>query len=298
MGRRSRAGQYIGAMCPQTPVSDPPVAGPGPDLELTVVLPVFQEERVLAATLEALVADLERRATRFEIRVVDDGSTDRSPEIASRAAAGDPRIVALRAEENRGKGAAVRIGMLGARGTRCVFMDADLSAPLSELDGILAALDEGFDLAIGSRRAPGAHIERHQPRLRELLGKGFTALTRTVLAPGVDDFTCGLKGFRHEAAHSIFAVSALDGWAFDAELIAIARAQGWSWKQVPVRWHHEEDSKVRVVSAVVGSLRDLARILVRRARGAYRRPSPSPRAAATERTAYGTSERSSEHTAP
>ena len=161
--------------------------------------------------------------------------------------------------------------MRAARGARRVFLDADLSTPLDELAPLLAALEQA-DVALGSRRAPGAEISVRQPRLRETLGRGFTLLTRTLLAPGVSDFTCGLKGFRGPAAQSIFAVSRLDGWAFDAELVTIARTQGHRLAEVPVRWHHEDDSKVRLVSAVLVSLRDLGRICLLRAKGAYRRP--------------------------
>ena len=150
-------------------------------------------------------------------------------------------------------------------------MDADLSTPLDELGPLLEALDEA-DVVLGSRRAPGAQISVRQPRLRESLGRGFTLLTRTLLAPGVSDFTCGLKGFRGAAADAIFAVSRLDGWAFDAELVTIARTQGHRLAEVPVRWHHEEDSKVRLLSAVLVSLRDLVRICLIRSRGGYRRP--------------------------
>ncbi len=248
-----------------------PSASSPPPVELSVVLPVYQEERVLEGTLAQLLERLPNWAGSFEILVVDDGSTDRSLEIARAAAEQDDRIVVQACPENRGKGNAVRVGMRAARGARRVFLDADLSTPLDELAPLLAALEQA-DVALGSRRAPGAEISVRQPRLRESLGRGFTLLTRTLLAPGVSDFTCGLKGFRGPAAESIFAVSRLDGWAFDAELVTIARTQGHQLSEVPVHWHHEEDSKVRLVSAVLVSLRDLGRICLLRARGAYRRP--------------------------
>jgi dolichyl-phosphate beta-glucosyltransferase len=240
--------------------------------ELSVVVPVFDEELVLERSLGELTAFLTAFGRPFEVVCVDDGSRDASPRVLRDARARDPRIVVLTQEHNRGKGAAVRAGMLAARGELAVFMDADLSTPLEELRALVAALESGADVAIGNRRAAGAVITRRQPKLREWLGRGFTLVTRVLLVPGIEDFTCGFKGFRRAAARAVFERSTLDGWAFDAELLAIARAHGLRVAQVPVRWRHEDDSKVRLVRAVLGSSRDLARILARRLSGAYRPP--------------------------
>ena len=122
---------------------------------------------------------------------------------------------------------------------------------------------------VGSRRSPGSRITRRQAKLREFFGQGFTLLS-TLLAPGIEDFTCGFKGFRKEAARAVFERSTLNGWAFDAELVVIAQAQGLDLIQVPVVWHNEDDTKVRMASAIVGSLLDLARIFFNRLRGRYR----------------------------
>jgi dolichyl-phosphate beta-glucosyltransferase len=239
---------------------------------LSVVLPVYNEALVLERTFAELLPFLDELgvAGGFEVVCVDDGSRDASPDILRGAAAADPRIRVLALEHNRGKGAAVRTGVLAARGRSVLFMDADLSTPLSETPRFLAALEAGSEVAIGNRRAPGARIRRHQPWVREALGKGFTALTRTLLAPGVSDFTCGFKAFRADAARAIFERSTLDGWAFDAELVVIAQQQKRRIVQLPVAWHHEDDTKVRLGAAVLGSLRELGVILVRRLRGAYR----------------------------
>ena len=151
-----------------------------------------------------------------------------------------------------------------------MFMDADLSTPLNELPGLLGALDAGYDLVLGNRRAPGSRIERRQPWLRQTLGKGFTFLTQQLLAPGVHDFTCGFKGFRRDASRTIFSRSTLNGWAFDAELVVIAGVHDLKLAQVPVRWHHEDDTKVRLLQAVLGSAWELGRIFIRRMTGGYR----------------------------
>ncbi len=237
---------------------------------LSVVLPVFDEALVLEASLSEIEAYLVGLGTSFEIVCVDDGSRDASLEILRRVASEREHLVVAALPVNRGKGAAVRQGMLLARGKRIVFMDADLSTPLDELPAILGALDSGYDVVIGNRRAPGSKIDRHQPWIREVLGKGFTTVTRLLLAPGVHDFTCGFKAFQHEAAQEIFRRSLLDGWAFDAELVVIAQELGFKLAQVPVRWKHEDGTKVRVGSAVVASLLELLRVRWNRMRGRYR----------------------------
>jgi dolichyl-phosphate beta-glucosyltransferase len=239
---------------------------------LSVVLPIFDEEDCLERTLAELVRHLEglEGLPSFEIVCVDDGSRDCSPEILARAAAADARIRFERLPANRGKGAAVRTGMLAARGERCLFMDADLSTPLTEIAGFLSALDAGYDVVIGNRRAPGSRITQRQPWLRETLGRGFTALTRLVLVPGIADFTCGFKAFRAQAAREIFARSTLDGWAFDAELVVIAHGLGLRLAQLPVEWHHDQGTKVRLVRAVAGSFLELAAVSWKRLCGRYR----------------------------
>ena len=160
--------------------------------------------------------------------------------------------------------------MLAAAGRFVFFLDADLSTPLDETGAFLAALESGSDVVIGNRRVPGAEITRHQPKLRETLGKGFTLLVNLLLAPGVHDFTCGFKAFRHDAAQRVFERSSLDGWAFDAELVVIAQVQNLKLAQLPVSWHHEDDTKVRLLAAVVGSLIEVGQISLRRLAGRYK----------------------------
>lgn len=245
---------------------------------LTFVVPVYNEERVISASLTTLtaflgefVAGTGRAADDWQLLLVDDGSEDRSVELVEAFQAAHPELPVdlRRLPKNRGKGAAVRDGMLHARGDYVFFLDADLSTPLDETPGFVGALESGYEVVIGNRRVPGAEITRHQPKLRETLGKGFTLLVNLLLAPGVHDFTCGFKGFRREAAQKVFTRSSLDGWAFDAELVVIAQVQQLKLAQVPVRWHHEDDTKVRLVAAVVGSLVEVAQITWRRWTGKY-----------------------------
>ena len=236
---------------------------------VSFVVPVYNEEKVLEGSLDELRGFLEELSTAagrdprdWELLLVDDGSTDRSVELieAWRAACPDAPVRLERLARNQGKGAAVRHGMLAARGAYSFFLDADLSTPLDQTGAFLAALESGSDVVLGNRRVPGSRITRRQPLVRETLGKGFTILVNLFLAPGVHDFTCGFKGFRRDAAQAVFQRSTLNGWAFDAELVVIAQAQDLKLAQLPVSWHHEDDTKVRLLGAVVGSAIELVQI--------------------------------------
>ncbi|HUR27441.1 MAG TPA: dolichyl-phosphate beta-glucosyltransferase [Planctomycetota bacterium] len=234
---------------------------------LSVVVPVFDEAAILEGSLARLLGHLRAGGASFELFCVDDGSRDGTAEILARHA---PEVRTLSHAQNRGKGAAVRTGALAASGERIVFLDADLSTDLDDLGALLAALDGGADVALGSRRLAGSRIERRQPALRELCGRVFSRLARLSIAPEVLDFTCGFKAFRREAAAEIFSRARVERWAFDAELIAIAKARGRKLAQVPVRWSHSGSSKVRVVGAALGSLAALGAIVWRLRTGAYR----------------------------
>lgn len=228
---------------------------------LSVVIPAFDEERRLGPTLDRV----RRALPDAEIVVSDDGSRDGTVALARREGA---RIVSSPA--NRGKGAALRLGMLAAAGDRLLMTDADLSTPLEDLGPLLDALDAGADLALGSRRAPGARIERRQPWLRETLGRGFTFLSQVALGVRVRDFTCGFKLFTRDCARDLFTRLTIDGWGCDAELLFLAARRGWRIRELPVRWANDGDTKVRLGRDVLRSLLDLLRIRRNAASGTYR----------------------------
>jgi len=238
--------------------------------QVSIVLPIYNEASVLEENLGRVVEHMQSLGRSFEVLCVDDGSSDASVSILEAFQARDARLRFHKLPSNQGKGAAVRQGMLLAEGEAVLFMDADLSTPLGEVAGFLDALDSGYDVVIGNRRAPGSEITRHQPWIRETLGRGFTMLTNVLLAPGIRDFTCGFKAFEQTACRSIFQRSSLNGWAFDAELLVIAKEQGLKLAQVPVAWHDEDGTKVRILNAVLGSLKDLVWIASKRIRGQYR----------------------------
>ncbi|MGW7272249.1 glycosyltransferase [Streptomyces sp. NPDC054864] len=220
-------------------------------VDLTVVVPAYNEERRLAPTLAAIRAYLEGgteggdRDLRWELIVVDDGSTDGTLDIAADAEAADPRVRLIHSDRNRGKGHALRRGVLASHGDRVLVTDADLATPIEELECLDKALADGHAAAIGSRAGADATIEAHQHRLRELLGRSGNFLIRTVAVPGVRDTQCGFKLFDGDRAREAFAASRLRGWGIDVEILQYFRRSGWPVAEVPVRWAHQEGSKLR-----------------------------------------------------
>ncbi|MCF3124785.1 glycosyltransferase family 2 protein [Streptomyces arenae] len=220
-------------------------------MDLTVVVPAYNEERRLGPTLAAIREHLEATDQgEWELIVVDDGSTDRTAEIAAEASAADPRIHLVSGDRNRGKGHALRLGVLASYGRRVLITDADLATPIEELELLDKALGDGHEAAIGSRARPGATIDRHQHRLRELLGRTGNFLIRSVAVPGVRDTQCGFKLFDGDRAREAFAAARLRGWGTDVEILQYFRRAGWSVAEVPVRWSHQEGSKVRPLDYV------------------------------------------------
>jgi dolichyl-phosphate beta-glucosyltransferase len=239
---------------------------------LSVIIPAFNESARIAAPLTAVHDYLCAQAYASEVVVVDDGSTDATFDLV-RAVARDWRLPvrAFRYRPNAGKGYAIKFGVAHARGRHVLFTDADLSTPIEETGRLLAALQAGADVAIGSRKLPGAEIVVHQPWLRERLGKVFTWLARQLIAD-VTDVTCGFKAFRAAAARDIFSRVRVYDWSFDAEVLLLATRLGYTLTEVPVRWADCAGSKVRLGRDVLRSLEGLARIRLNAARGRYAQP--------------------------
>jgi len=235
---------------------------------LSVVVPAYNEVRRLPATLASIRAYLLGLDREHEILVVDDGSSDETAQVA-REAGEDVRV--LRHDTNRGKGYAVRRGMLGATGARRLMTDADLSTPIGELATLEAEIDRGFDVAIGSRAVVGALIEVHQPVYREAMGRLFNRLVQALLLPGLCDTQCGFKLFTARAARAAFSASSLDGFSFDVEALYVARHQGLRIAEVPVTWRNDAATRVGLAGGAA-AFADLARIRLRARRGAYGAP--------------------------
>ncbi|WP_338896955.1 dolichyl-phosphate beta-glucosyltransferase [Streptomyces sp. TG1A-60] len=217
-------------------------------VDLSVVVPAYDEEDRLAPTLEAIITHLAatEAAATWEIIVVDDGSTDGTADVVAAVTARDARVqLVADGPRNRGKGHALRLGVLASHGRRVLLTDADLAAPIDELERLDKALSDGHTAAIGSREAPGANIERHQHRLRAALGRAGNFLIRQVAVPGIRDTQCGFKLFDGDRAREAFAASRLDGFGIDVEILRHFRRSGWPVAEVPVRWSHQPGSKIR-----------------------------------------------------
>ena len=222
--------------------------------ELSIVIPAWNEQRRLPNTFQAFFAFARAANHRTEIIVVDDGSTDGTPhavERFQRELRRDPElekilsIVALRNEHNRGKGHAVRRGMLAAAGALRLMCDADLSTPISEWTRLREKINEGCDVAVGSRDMPDSRLDPPQPLFRRLSAWTFRGLRRRMLLPELRDTQCGFKLFTAAAARQVFERATVDGWLFDCEVLAIAKSLGLKIAEVGVTWRNDRDSRVR-----------------------------------------------------
>jgi dolichyl-phosphate beta-glucosyltransferase len=239
------------------------------DLVLSLVIPCFNERRRVLSTLQRLREHLIRcQYQDAEVIVVDDGSTDGTADLL-RSFQGWDRLTLLFNETNRGKGYSVRRGVLAARGCYVFFTDADLPYDLEALERFLAALEEGYDLAIGARDVPGSRFSVPRSAIRRLASDIFTWIVRNYAVKGIPDTQCGFKGFRREVALDLFQHGRIDGYAFDVELVFLARRRGYRIARLPVVLVHDNNSKIRVVRDSAWMLLDLFRILIYARRGVY-----------------------------
>jgi dolichyl-phosphate beta-glucosyltransferase len=237
---------------------------------LSVVVPLYNEAKRMGKALPLLARYFRGQDYSVEFVLVDDGSTDNTVHLAWELLghADDVRVIEER--PNRGKGHAVKVGMLAARGEVVLFTDADLSTPPDEIKKFWRWFDEDYDVVTGSRKMKGAVLERHQPLWRESMGKVFTWLTNRIATRDISDITCGFKCFTHDAAQELFSRSIIEDWSFDAEVLYIAQQHGLRIKEVPVRWHDERGTKVRVVRDAIRAFLGLIKIRLNGMRGKYR----------------------------
>jgi dolichyl-phosphate beta-glucosyltransferase len=227
-----------------------------PAPELSIVIPAYNEERRLPEALRRIRAFLEKRAISAEVIVVDDGSTDGTPDVVAVARLTLPGILLVSNGRNYGKGFSVRHGMLEARGRVVLFTDADLSAPIEEADKLLAALANA-DVAIGSRAIDRSLIEVHQSRLRELAGIIFNLFVRVVTGLNFVDTQCGFKAFVWAPSRIIFEQQRIEGFGFDPEILFLAKRHGLRAVEIPVRWAHDPQTKVHVLRDSLGMFGEL-----------------------------------------
>jgi dolichyl-phosphate beta-glucosyltransferase len=233
---------------------------------LSIVVPAYNEESRLPGSLRRMREHFDAAGEDYEVIVVDDGSSDETYATSAALAAGWPQLRVLRFERNRGKGAAVREGMLDARGEHRLFSDADLSTPLDELPRLRERLQGRTQVAIASRGLAESEIEVHQQMRRELMGRTYNKLLQALVLRGIHDSQCGFKVFTAEAAVACFEPLRTMRFGFDAEVLVRAKARGWRIAEVPVRWRHVEASRVNSLRDSSRMLWDLLRLRLRRPR--------------------------------
>ncbi len=233
------------------------------------MIPAYNEVGRIGGTLEEIFAFLDARGIDAEVIIADDGSTDRTAEKAAAMDRGG-RLRVVRLEANRGKGAAVRAGMLEAGADYILMSDADLSTPIEEVDKLLDLVRGGYDIAAGSRQLAGAELIRRQGLVRQTVGLAFGFLTRRIISTGVIDTQCGFKCFRRDAAKRLFPRMRINGYCFDVEVLAVARLWGMRVVETPVRWQDKAGSKVRVLRDLPRVAAEILRIKLNLSRGLYR----------------------------
>jgi len=238
------------------------VSETAPRIPFTIVIPAYNEEKRLPTSIRDIRAFFAALKEPFEILVIVEKSKDRTVELTTDAAKGDDRIQIIDNQVQRGKGYAVKSGMLRARGDVVFFTDADLSTPLSEILNFLVHFKEHpeTDIVIGSRRHAQSQIIKRQNIVRQQLGRGFNKLVQAISVKGIKDTQCGFKAFRKDACREIFSRQTIDGFAFDVEILMLAQKLGYKIDVLPVRWVNSEDSKVRILIDPLKMFLDLLKI--------------------------------------
>ncbi len=253
------------------------------ELTHSFVLPAYNESERLTTSIPKVLEYVRARGLRAEIIVVNDGSTDNTAEVVRRFAAVNPMIVLIENPGNRGKGYSVRNGMLHSKGELALFTDADLSSPITEADKLFIALDDGADVAIGSRWLKRELQTERQPILRQLYGRLFNLGLRIVLGLGYHDTQCGFKAFTHRAIQVIFTRQQVERWGFDPELLFLSRKFKLKAVEVPVEWAHDHRSKINPLRDGLRMGLDVLSIRWNSIMGRYERPSiPLPEAVSPE----------------
>ncbi len=237
---------------------------------LSIIIPAYNEERRLPDTLSKIHRFLADQAYSFEVLVVENGSRDRTLEIACQFAANHPHFHAMHLD-GRGKGLAVKAGMLAVHGEYRFICDADLSMPIEEVNRFIPPLKPEGEIVIASREAPGA-VRYDEPAYRHLSGRAFNWVVRQMALPGLRDTQCGFKCFKGSVAERIFPLQTIHGWTFDVEVLYIARRMGYRVVEIPVPWYFNAESKVHLLKDLRQVIRDLLIIRRNARRGVYDAP--------------------------
>jgi dolichyl-phosphate beta-glucosyltransferase len=247
----------------------------------SIVIPAYNESARLGATLEKVLAYVRAQGWNAEVIVVNDGSRDNTADIVRMFAAKDPTLRLVENPGNRGKGYSVRHGMLTAEGEIVIFSDADLSSPIEEATKLLQALEEGADIAIGSRWLRAETQTHRQPLHRQLFGRIFNLMLRLTLGLQFKDTQCGFKAFKQPAVRAIFPLQKIERWGFDPEILFLARKRGFKVKEVPVAWGHSGGARINPLVDGSRMFLEMLRIRWYSMTGKYNGGHPAPEHAKT-----------------
>ena len=239
--------------------------------EYSIVIPAYNEAARIGGALTQVLGCIRQRNWSAEVLVVNDGSRDQTAAIVRGFSERDPIVRLIENPSNCGKGYSVRNGILQAAGEIVMFTDADLSAPIEEAERLFAAIREGADIAIGSRWLERGRQTIHQPLYRQLFGRCFNAITRMVMGLPFADTQCGFKAFRRAAAQTIFQLQRIERWGFDPEILFIALKRGFTVREVPVTWGHDERSRISYLKDGIKMLEEIAYIRWNALLGVYNR---------------------------
>ena len=233
---------------------------------LSIIIPAYNEEKNLPSTLEQVFAFLDKQEYASEVLIIENGSSDKSYELANGLISFYPRLRVFQ-NKKRGKGFAVQRGMQEARGQYRFLCDADLSMPIEEVNKFIPPACD-CDISIASREVPGA-VRYNEPEYRHFTGRVFNFFIRKLVLPSLHDTQCGFKAFRADVAEDLFAQQTLGGWAFDVEILAIAQERGYQTYEIPIPWYYNDDSKINVLRDSWRMFLDLLTIRRNARRGLY-----------------------------
>lgn len=234
---------------------------------LSIIIPVFNEEKRVR-NLTQVITYLKKQKYNSELIIVNDGSTDRTTQIL-KLLKKKFKFKIISYFPNKGKGFAIKTGMLSAKGKYRLFLDIDLSTPITELKNLLPHLKK-YNIVVGSRKMKGANVTARQPFVREFLGKIFTLMSQKVLTMKISDFTCGFKCFSEKATKEIFTRQTIRGWGFDSEILFIGKLHKNSIKEIPIQWKNNPGTKVKFPVDIINSLSELAKIRINYLKGLYK----------------------------
>ncbi len=240
------------------------------DIFLSIIIPAYNEETRIARSLEKIYLYLERQTYTHELIVVDDGSTDFTPQVVKNILKRIEYGTLLENGVNRGKGYSVRQGVLHSRGEYLLFSDADFSTPIEEVEKLLPHSEQNYDIVIGSRGLNESDIKIHQPWYREHMGKFFNRIIRMLMLTEFSDTQCGFKLFRGEVARELFAQQKIDHFSFDVEVLFLATRHGYKVKEVPIQWFNEPNSRVSAIYDSSKMFKDVLKIRYNAWMGKYR----------------------------